>query len=148
LRWVTRENASLDRIASSWLIKNFVDPAAEFLFVPRDEVMGVIEEQGAIGYGVPGVALNRMGGRSTFENILLKYGLTENPGLVELAKIVNAASASEDGDPAPEGLGLRAIADGFAMVHRLHDHRKIELETPMYDALYAWCEHRARGGAG
>ncbi len=82
-------------------------------------------------------------GRCSFESIVLKYGLAEDPGLVELAKIVHAADVDQDIDTYPEGRGLQAIAKGFSILHGQDDHRKIMLENPMYDALYAWCRERA-----
>jgi hypothetical protein len=78
-------------------------------------------------------------GRCSFESILLKYGLTGDPALVALARIVHAADVSEDIALAPEGPGLKAIAHGFSLLLGADDRKKIELETPMYDALYAWC---------
>ncbi len=143
MKWVTRENANVDRIACPWLIKRFVDHEAEFLFVSRDQVMSVAESEGAIPYDVPNVELGHVEGRCSFESIMLKYGLTRDAGLVGLAKIVHAADVAADIETSPEGRGLRAIAQGFALVHGLDDQKKIELETPMYDALYAWCREKA-----
>ena len=70
------------------------------------------------------------------------FGLTADAGLIRLAEIVHAADVDEDIDSSPEGRGLSAIAHGFALLHGKEDHRKIELETPMYDALYAWCQEQ------
>jgi hypothetical protein len=140
MRWVTRKNASVDRIACPWLIKRFIDPDAEFLYVPAAEVTAVAERDGAIPYDVGGVELGHVDGRCSFESILLKYELTD-PALHRLAKIVHGADVSADIAITPEAAGLKAIAHGFAMVHGDEDHRKIALETPLYDALYAWCEH-------
>ncbi len=144
MKWITRWNANVDRIACPWLIRRFIDKHAEFLFVPRDEVMSAAEREQAIPYDIPGVELGHLDGRCSFESIILKYGLTSDPALVEMARIVHAADVSEDVDTSPEGAGLRAIAQGFAVLHKLDDHKKIELETPMYDALYAWCEVQAQ----
>lgn len=144
MKWVTRESANVDRIACPWLIKKFVDKDAMFLFVPRAEVMAIAQREGAIPYDVPDVELGHVDGRCSFESIMLKYGLTGDGALVELPKIVHAADVAADIDTSPEGRGLRAIAQGFAIAHGLDDHRKIELETPMYDALYAWCQEKAR----
>lgn len=143
MKWITRENANVDRVACPWLIKRWVDPDAQFIYVPRDQVMATAEREGAIPYDVPDVELGHVDGRCSFESIMVKYGLTDDAGLVELAKIVHAADVSADIDSCPEGRGLRAIAHGFALVHGLDDRKKIELETPMYDALYAWCSSRA-----
>ena len=141
MKWVTRQNASVDRIACPWLIKRFIDPDAEFLYVPAAEVEAVAEREQAIPYDVGGVELGHVNGRCSFESILLKYGL-QDPALDRLAQIVHGADVSADLDLTPEAAGLKAIAHGFAMLHGLDDHRKIELETPMYDALYAWCQHQ------
>jgi hypothetical protein len=144
MKWITRWNANVDRIACPWLIKRFIDKDAEFLFVPKDEVMPGAEREGAIPYDVPGAELGHVEGRCSFESIMLKYGLMGDPALVEMAKIVHAADVSEDLGTSPQGAGLKAIAHGFAILHGLDDHKKIELETPMYDALYAWCEAQAQ----
>lgn len=139
MKWVTRQNASVDRIACPWLIKRFIDPEAEFLYVPAAEVKSVAERDGAIPYDVAGVELGHVDGRCSFESILLKYGL-QDPALDRLARIVHGADVSEDVGLTPEAAGLKAIAHGFAMVHGTDDHLKIRLETPLYDALYAWCQ--------
>ncbi len=139
MKWVTRENAKVDRIACPWLIKRFVDKDAEFLFVPKEAVMKVASESYAIPFDVPGVELGHVDGRCSFESIILKYGLTRDAALSKLARIVHAADVSEDLGSSPEGPGLRAIAEGLALLHGANDRKKIELESPMYDALYAWC---------
>ena len=145
MKWITRENANVDRIACPWLIKRFIDDDAEFLFVPREDVVRITTETGAIPYDNVGDELGHVEGRCSFESIMLKYNLMGDGGLVELAKIVHAADVSADRDTSNEGAGLYAIANGFAMLHGLDDQKKIELETPMYDALYAWCQKKARG---
>jgi hypothetical protein len=142
VKWVTRENANVDRIACPWLIRRFVDAEAEFLYVPADQVMEVADREGAIPYDVQGVELGHVEGRCSFESIMLKYGLTDDPALARLASIVHAADVGADIDTVPEGRGLKAIAFGFARLHGADDHRKIELETPMYDALYKWCQQQ------
>ena len=146
MKWVTRENANVDRIACPWLIKRFVDPDAEFIYVPADQVMAVAEREGAIPYDVPNVELGHVDGRCSFESIMLKFGLMGDAGLVELARIVHAADVSADIDTSPYGRGLKAIAHGFAYLHGKDDHKKIALESPMYDALYAFCRQQAAQG--
>ncbi len=140
MKWVTRKNASVDRIACPWLIKRFIDPEADFLYVPAAEVTAVAEREGALPYDVGGVELGHVDGRCSFESIILKYGL-KDPALDRLASIVHGADVADDVNVTPEAAGLRAIAHGFAMVHGEEDHRKIALESPLYDALYAWCQH-------
>ena len=139
MKWVTRRNAKVDRIACPWLVRRFVDPGAEFLFVGADEVLAVAEREGAIPYDVEGVELGHVDGRCSFESIIRKYGL-EDPALGLLGRIVHGADISADQGIVPEAAGLRAIAHGFALVHGEDDGRKLELETPLYDALYAWCQ--------
>jgi len=142
MKWVTRENANVDRIACPWLINRFIDPEAEFLFVHRDEVLEVAERESAHSYDAPGAEYTHMDGRCSFDVLVEEFGLTSDPALVRLAQIVHAADVPEDIDSSPEGRGLSAIAHGFALLFGTEDHKKIELETPMYDALYAWCRHQ------
>jgi hypothetical protein len=139
MKWVTRKNASVDRVACPWLIAKFVDEKAEFIFVPADDVMAIAEREGATPYDVKDVELGHVDGRCSFESILVKYGLND-PALKRLAEIVHGADVAADRASCPEAAGLYAIAHGFAIVHRDDDHDKIRLETPMYDALYAWCQ--------
>ena len=143
MKWVTRENANVDRIACPWLIKRFIDPEAEFLFVPKDLVLEVAERTGAHSYDAEGAQYTHRDGKCSFDVLVEEFKLTDDPALVRLAQIVHAADVSEDIDSSPEGRGLSAIAHGFALLHGAQDHKKIELETPMYDALFAWCQRRA-----
>jgi hypothetical protein len=142
MKWITRMNASVDRIACPWLIKRFVDANAEFLYVPAAEVMAVAAQEGATPYDVKNVELGHVDGRCSFESIMVKYRL-DDPGLKRLAQIVHGADVKADRAACPEAAGLYAIANGFALVHGEDDHAKIQLETPMYDALYAWCQAEA-----
>jgi hypothetical protein len=143
MKWVTRKNAKVDRIACPWLISRFVDANAEFLYVSGDQVMRVAKVEGAIPYDVPNVELGHVDGRCSFESILVKYELND-PALRLLGRIVHGADVSEDVSIEPEAAGLNAIANGFAALHGDADHQKLSLETPMYDALYAWCQNRAK----
>ena len=141
MKWVTRHNASVDRIACPWLIKRFIDPEAEFLYVPASEVGEVAAREGATPYDVAEAELGHVDGRCSFESIILKYGL-KDPALDRLAEIVHGADVTADLGLTAEAAGLKAIAHGFAMVHGTQDHTKLALETPLYDALYAWCQHQ------
>ena len=144
MKWVTRKNASVDRVACPWLIRRFVDEDAEFLYVPTEEVAAVAERESAIPYDVKGAELGHVDGRCSFESIMVRYGLRD-PALERLAGIVHGADVAVDIDLAPEARGLYAIAHGFSLVHGDDDHQKIRLETPMYDALYAWCQEQVAG---
>ena len=140
MKWVTRENANVDRIACPWLIKRFIDPEAEFLFVPKEQVLEVAEREGAESYDTADAKYTHRDAKCSFDVLVEQFDLTGDPALVRLAQIVHAADVSEDIDSSPEGRGLSAIAHGFALLYGTEDHRKIELETPMYDALYTWCQ--------
>jgi hypothetical protein len=139
MKWVTRKNANVDRIACPWLIRRFVDQDPEFIYVPAEEVKSVAEREGAIPYDAKDVELGHVDGRCSFESIMVKYNL-DDPALQLLAKIVHGADVAADRDVVPEAAGLYAIAHGFGILQGEEDHEKIRLETPMYDALYAWCQ--------
>ena len=141
MKWITRKNANVDRIACPWLIRRFVDPKADFLYVLAEEVMAVAEREGATPFDAKGVELGHVDGRCSFESILVKYALTD-PALQLLGRIVHGADIPAEITIEPEAAGLRAIAYGFAQLLGENDHEKIRLETPMYDALYRWCQHR------
>ena len=140
-RFVTRKNAAVDRIACPWLIRRFIDPDAEFLYVDPQDVRRVADETGAIPYDVEGVELGHVDGRCSFESIILKYRL-DDPALGRLAAIVHGADVSEDADSTPESHGLKAIAIGFRQVYGERDLEKLDAQMPLYDALYAWCRQR------
>lgn len=137
MRWVTRQFAKVDRIACPWLIVNFVDPAAEFVFLPSDTDWPTIND--GIVFDVPGCELGHHGAECSFDAIMKKYRLTD-PALVELAKIVRAAD-TPDKLCAPEGVGLEAIADGFRRIAR-DDHDNMAKQFAVYEALYAHCQAR------
>ena len=142
MKWVTRENANVDRIACPWLIRRFIDAEAEFLFVPRDQVLDTADREDARSYDAPGAQYTHRDGRCSFDVLVEEFSLADDPALVRLAAIVHAADIAQYRDSSPEGQGLYAIAHGFALLHGAEDHKKIELETPLYDALYAWCQHQ------
>jgi hypothetical protein len=139
MKWVTRENANVDRVACPWLIKRFIDKDAEFLFVPRDQVLEVAKKEGAHSYDADGAEYGHKGNKCSFDSLVEAYKL-DDPALLMLARIVNGADTSNPEAP-PESAGLKAIAFGFALTLS-DDHKKIELEIPMYDGLYKWCKHR------
>jgi len=138
LRFVTRKNAAVDRIACPWLIRRFVDRDAEFLYVDAADVQRVAAEQDAIPYDVDGVELGHVDGRCSFESIMLKYGL-DDPALKRMAAVVHGADVEADADRTPQSAGLKAIAMGFRRVYGERDAEKLEAEMGLYDALYEWC---------
>lgn len=140
MKYVTREHAKVDRIACPWLIKRFIDPQAEFLFVAADQVAAVAQKENAIPFDVPGVELGHHGPLCTFDAILQKYGL-DDPALLLLAQIVRGADTS-DRNLTPESPGLYAIATGFQALAPSafeDDHALIAAQSPLYDALYEFC---------
>ena len=141
MKWVTRKSAKVDRIACPWLVRRHVDPQAEFLFVAVGDVERVASRERAIPFDVDGAELGHVGGRCSFESILLKYNLTD-PALRLLGRIVHGADIPQDLAIEPEAAGLRAIAHGFASIYGERDREKLEVQMPVYDALYAWCRQR------
>lgn len=146
MRWITREKVKVDRVACPWLIKKFVDKEAEFHFVPKEKVVSEAERLGATSFDVPGVELGHHGQECSFEAILHKHGLDEDPALVLLGKIVNGADTDNALWKQPEGPGLGAIAEGFRHLGFTDDHELNRAEWIVYDALYAYCQEMVRRG--
>ncbi len=146
MKWVTRENVQVDRVACPWLIRRFVDPQAEFLFVPADQVMAVAAREGATPYDVKDVELGHHGQECSFDAIVKKHRLAGDPALVLLAKIVNGADTDNTLWHQPESAGLRAIAKGFRGLGFEDDLALNAAEWIVYDALYAYCQEMVREG--
>ena len=139
MKWITREHVKVDRVACPWLIRKYIDPEAEFLFVPAADVAAVAEREGATPFDVGGAVLGHRDGKCSFETIIEEYGLlARDPALARMAEIVHGADVSADLDRVPESRGLKAIAEGFGLVYA-DDHAILEAEFPLYDALHAWC---------
>ncbi len=137
MKWVTRARPKVDRVACPWLIKRFVDPQAEFLYVSPDQVMDVAHREGAIPFDAPDVELGHHGAMCSFDAIIKKYNLSD-PALHRLALIVRGADTKAK-DLTSESRGLEAIAEGFRLVYQ-DDHELLEREMSVYDALYAYCQ--------
>lgn len=146
MKWITREHVKVDRVACPWLIRKFVDPQAEFLFAPADQVMAVAEREGATPYDAKGVALGHHGQECSFEAILRKYDLMKDPALALMGKIVNGADTDNTLWSQPEGAGLNAIAEGFRHLGLSDDHAMLQAESIVYDALYGYCQEMVRQG--
>jgi len=142
MKWVTRERVKVDRVACPWLIKKFIDPEAEFLFVPPDQVLAVAERKGATPFDIPGVELGHHDGKCSFEAIVSKYGI-DDPAIPLLAQIVHGADVTEDLYGRSEAPGLKAIAEGFQQMGLRDDHEILALEFPVYDALYVYCRSQS-----
>jgi len=146
MKWVTRERVQVDRVACPWLIRRFVDPAAEFLFVPADQVAAVAAREGATAYDVKDAELGHHGPECSFDAIVKKYGLASDPALVLLAKIVNGADTDNALWNQPESAGLKAVAIGFSRLGFANDLELNRAEWIVYDALYAYCTEMVKQG--
>ena len=138
MKWITRERPKIDRIACPWMIARFIDQAPKFLFVPKDQVLQVAQQTGAIPFDVPGVELTHVGEQCSFDTIMHKYELKDT-ALADVAVIVRGADTDRL-DLAPQCAGLLAISLGLSR-NFVDDHEMLQHGMVMYDALYAWCKH-------
>jgi len=146
MKWVTRERVKVDRVACPWLIRKFIDPQAEFLFVPEDKVLEVAKREGASPFDVKGVEFGHHGKECSFDALVKKYQLERDAAIVLLAKIVNGADTDNTLWNQPEAAGLNAIAEGFRHLGFKNDLEVIAAESIVYDALYAYCQEMLRRG--
>ena len=145
MQWVTREHPHTDRVACPWLIRRFIEPNAEIVYVPAAEVLPYAERTGAISFDAMGARYTHRDGRCSFEVLVEDYNLGGESALALMARIVHGADVADDREATPQSPGLRAVADGFALLG-VPDQEQLALELPVYDALYAWCR-RQIGGA-
>ena len=138
MKWITREHVKVDRVACPWLIRKFVDPGAEFLFVPADQVLGHATKENAVPFDVPDVELGHHGGRCSFEAIVEKFAI-DDPAVQLLARIVHDADVQHGFYGQPEAAGLKAVAEGFRLLGLVNDHEILKRESIVYDALHAYC---------
>lgn len=142
MKWVTRSNAHVDRIACPWLIRKFVDSQAEFLFVPVSMIKEVAKAENAIPFDAPDVELTHYQEdgheRVSFDAIIKKYGL-KDPALLMMAEVVRGADARTAHEPPQESPGMKAVAEGFQALAS-NDHDNMARQFPTYDALYAYCK--------
>ncbi len=145
MKWITREKVKVDRVACPWLIKKFIDPKAEFIFVPAHQVTSKAAELGATVYDVERCELGHHGEDVSFNSFLKKFNLTD-PAVVLLGEIVRAAD-SHPSQPHAAGEGLRWVAHGFSALG-LSDAQILEREFIVYDALFAECQRRVNAAGG
>ncbi|HKC45409.1 MAG TPA: chromate resistance protein ChrB domain-containing protein [Burkholderiales bacterium] len=136
-RWVTRERPKVDRIACPWLVQRFIDPTAEFLYVPPKEVLEAAKRMDAVPYDIPDVAFSHDGELCSFDAFLKAYRLRD-PALAQLAVIVRGADTARL-DLAPQAAGLAALSLGLSR-RFVDDHEMLRHGMVMYDALYLWCK--------
>jgi hypothetical protein len=135
MKWITRERPKIDRIACPWLILRHVDPQAEFIYVPADQVFDRAAALGATPYDIPGAEYTHVGEECTFDYIIRKHSLTD-PALLQLALIVRGAD-TDRWDLAPQSAGLWAISAGLSHNFR-DDQEQLAEGLKLYDALYSW----------
>src|SRR5262249_12987473 len=143
MKWITRKDVKVDRVACPWLIKKFIDPNAEFLFVEERDLLDEAKRQGATPFDAPKIEvikLNHRGDRCTFEAIVEDFAISDS-AVQRLGLIVRAADVKGQEDATPEGIGLRSIAQGFAAMG-LTDEERLARQFPVYDALYAYVQSK------
>src|SRR6266571_3660315 len=136
MQWVTRARPKTDRIACPWLIRRFIDPDAEILYVPPEQVLDHAAREGARSFDAPGAEFTHRDGRCTFEVLIEEFGL-HDPALDRLARIVHGADISGELDATPQSAGLLAIAEGFPHTEP-DDLKLLEIEAPLYE----WCRRQ------
>ena len=146
MKWITREHVKVDRVACPWLITKFIDPQAEFIFVPADKVTEEAGRLGATPYDIKDAEIGHHGKECSFDALIKKYHLVENPALVLLARIVNGADTDNTLWHQPEAAGLSAIAEGFRHMGYKDDLAVNAAEWLVYDALYAYCQEMVKQG--
>jgi hypothetical protein len=141
MKWITRERPKIDRIACPWLIKNFVDPSAEFIYVVKEAVFEKAKELDAIPYDIPGAEYSHEGDLCTFDYIIKKHHI-DDPAIDQLAVIVRGAD-TDSFELAPQAAGLWAISAGLSYNYR-DDHEQLAVGMKIYDALYSWAKYASR----
>jgi len=138
MKWITRERPKIDRIACPWLIRNFVDTEAEFIYVPKEVVFEAAKTLHAIPYDIVGAEYTHEGEYCTFDYIIKKHELTD-PALLQIATIVRGADTDRF-DLAQQAAGLWAISAGLSY-NISNDHEMLDLGMKVYDALYSWAKY-------
>ncbi len=138
MKWITRARPKTDRVACPWLIRRFIDPEAEIVYVPADQVLAAAQREGAHSFDAPAAEFTHRGNKCTFEVLIEEYKLGGDPALARMARVVHAADIK--GEEATDELGPGLLAIGLGSLEvEADDYRLLERETFVYDALYAWC---------
>ncbi|HEV8285971.1 MAG TPA: chromate resistance protein ChrB domain-containing protein [Chitinophagaceae bacterium] len=138
MKWITRERPKIDRVACPWLIKNFIDKEAEFIYVSKEQVFSRAKELNAIPYDIPGAEYSHYGHECSFDYFLKKHQLND-PALHLLAEIIRGADTDRF-SLAPQSAGLWAISAGLSYNHK-NDHEMLAIGMKVYDALYSWAKY-------
>jgi hypothetical protein len=139
MKWVTRARPKTDRVGCPWLIKRFIDPEAEILYVPSEQVLEIAEREGGRSFDAEGAEFTHRDGKCSFEVLAEEFDLMGDPGVERLARVVHAADIKGELANDPLAAGLLAIAHGALEVED-DDYRLLERESFVYDALYAWAK--------
>ena len=142
MNWITRSRPKTDRLACPWLIQKFIDPGAEFLYVPTSQVLTVAAEQNARSFDTDGAEFTHRGNKCSFEVLIDEFDLGGDAALVRLAQIVHAADINTELHTDPLAPGLLALGLGGLDVEA-DDHVLLQRATFVYDALYAWCQQQS-----
>ena len=145
-RWITRERPRIDRVACPWLVRRFIDPAAEFFYVPTEEVFEQAARLKAVPYDIPGAPISHEGERCSFDTLLRAFDLRQ-PALDTLAVIVRGADTDRL-SLAPQAAGLLAVSLGLSRLHAADDQAMLAAAMPVYDALYEWCRSQGETHSG
>jgi hypothetical protein len=138
MKWITRERPKIDRIACPWLIKNFVDPEAEFIYVPKNEVFEKAKQMTAIPYDIPGAEYSHYNDECTFDYIVRKHSISD-PAILQISKIVRGADTARF-ELAPQAAGLWAISAGLSYNYK-DDEEMLAVGMKLYDSLYCWAKY-------
>jgi hypothetical protein len=138
MKWITRERPKIDRVACPWLIKNFVDKEAEFIYVPKEQVFNKAKELNAVPYDIPGAEYSHYGEECTFDFIVRKHQIKDK-SIEQIARIVRGADTHHF-DLAAQAAGLWAISAGLSYNYQ-DDQQQLEIGMKLYDALYSWSKH-------
>lgn len=141
MKWITHEHPRVDRVACPWLIERFVDKEAEFIYVPKDDVMAEAKKRGATPYDVKDVELGHHGAACSFDAFVHKYGLDRDPAVAYMAKVIRGADTA-DKSITPESVGVEALLEGLRQLHYPDDQKQRIASRPVLDALYAYCEKK------
>jgi len=138
MKWITRERPKIDRIACPWLIKNFIDKEAEFIYVPKEQVFAKAKELNAIPYDIPGAEYSHYGEECSFDYFIKKYQV-DDEAVKQIAIIVRGAD-SDRFELTPQSAGLWAISAGLSHNYK-DDHEMLSIGMKIYDALYSWAKY-------
>jgi hypothetical protein len=141
MKWITHEHPRVDRVACPWLIERFVDKEAEFIYVPKDQVMDEAQRRGATPYDVRDVELGHHGPECSFDAFVHKYGLDKDPAMAYMARVIRGADTA-DKTITPESVGVEALLEGLRQLHYPDDQKQRVASRPVLDALYAYCRSK------